>query len=129
LDYESVHVGVRIDEAGRHHMSFGVDLFLTFSHVFADSRNFIAVDRYVSREGRTARTVNDRSVFDHYIVKHNWISFPWSVNLDAYPTEMVRLSTVWGILALGSRKTCALLSSAPQSSAVTEARRFGSRVL
>ncbi len=28
LHYEGVHVGVRIDEAGRHHMSFGVDFFL-----------------------------------------------------------------------------------------------------
>ncbi len=87
---------MRIDEAGRHHMSFGVDLFFTRSYVFADSRNFFAVDRYVSREGRAAGAVDDRSVLDHYIVSHNRISSLWSVNLNSYPTELVRLSTAQG---------------------------------
>ncbi len=74
-------------------LPFGVDLFLSRSYVFADCGNFVAVDRYVSLESRTARAVDDRSVLDHYIVSHNRISSLWSVNLIAYPTELVRLST------------------------------------
>ena len=67
---------MRVDEAGRHNMSLGVDFFFSRAYVFADRGNFVAVDRDVSLKGRAAGAVDDRSVLDHYIVSHNRIVLP-----------------------------------------------------
>ncbi len=88
LDDEGVHMGMRIDETGRDHMPFGVDLFLAAAEIFADGGDLIAIDGDIRLESRTAAAVDDVAVFDDYIMSHNLLSSLGSVRCFAYPTEM-----------------------------------------
>ena len=69
-EHLGVHVGVAVDEAGRDHVAFGVDLVGAPFADAADGGDAAPPDADIGAIARQPRTVDDVTVADHQVVLH-----------------------------------------------------------
>jgi hypothetical protein len=69
-EHLGVHVGVAVDEAGRHHMALGVDGLARRRRDAPDERDLARLDADVGAIGRQAGAVDHHAVLDQEVVAH-----------------------------------------------------------
>ena len=64
-------MGMNVDEPGGNQMTLRIDGPLRLAVDGADRSNLVAADRNITDIRRCPRAVNDSSVLDHYVIRHD----------------------------------------------------------